>query len=116
MLEENLNFGTITAHLPSWKEVVGSENIITEGLNLMLMGMGTVFVFLTLLVFVTSFMSSLIQKYFPETSAEVLPTAATSLSSGKNNPALLAVISAAIHAHRSNNRSNNSQSKNKLNK
>ena len=70
----------------------------------MLMGMGTVFVFLTILVFVTTFMSSLIQKYFPETSAEVLPTAATSLSSGKNNPALLAVISAAIHAHRSNDK------------
>lgn len=68
----------------------------------MLMGMGTVFLFLTILVFVTSFMSSLIQKYLPETSAEVLPTAAASLSSGKNNPALLAVISAAIHAHRSN--------------
>lgn len=66
----------------------------------MLMGMGTVFVFLTLLVFVTSFMSSVIQKYFPETSVEVLPTAAT--SNGKNNPALLAAISAAIHAHRSN--------------
>ena len=81
---------------------MGSDNIISEGLSLMLMGMGTVFVFLTILVFVTSFMSSLIQKYLPETSAEVLPTAAASLSSGKNNPALLAVISAAIHAHRSN--------------
>lgn len=68
----------------------------------MLIGMGTVFVFLTILVFVTSFMSSLIQKYLPETSVEVVPTAATSLSSGKNNPTLLAVISAAIHAHRSN--------------
>ncbi len=68
------------------------------------MGMGTVFVFLTILVFVTSFMSLLIQKYFPETSVEVLPTAASSLSSGKKNPALLAVISAAIHAHRSNNK------------
>ena len=116
MLEEKLNFGTIAAHLPSWKEVVGSENIITEGLNLMLMGMGTVFVFLTLLVFVTSFMSSLIQKYLPETSAEVLPTAASSLSSGKNDPSLLAVISAAIHAHRSNKRSSDRQSNNKLTK
>jgi oxaloacetate decarboxylase (Na+ extruding) subunit gamma len=116
LLVENLNFGTIAAHLTSWKEFVSSENLITEGFSLMLMGMGTVFVFLTLLVFVTSFMSSLIQKYLPETSAEVLPTAAASLSSGKNNPALLAVISAAIHAHRSSNSSNNRQSKNKLTK
>jgi hypothetical protein len=42
----------------------------------------------------------------PENSAEVLPTARTSLSSGKNNPALLAVISTAIHAHRSNEKLN----------
>ena len=84
---------------------MGSENIISEGFRLMLMGIGTVIVFLTILVFVTFFMSLLIQKYFPETSAEVLPTATTSLSNGKKNPALLAVISAAIHAHRSNNRS-----------
>lgn len=83
-----------------------TESIISEGINLMLMGMGTVFVFLTILVFVTSFISSLIQKYLPENSAEVLPTARTSLSSGKNNPALLAVISTAIHAHRSNEKLN----------
>ena len=70
----------------------------------MLMGMGTVFVFLTILVFVTSFMSWLIQKYFPEASSEVLQTAASSLSSGKKNPALLVVISAAIQAHRSKNK------------
>ena len=82
------------------------ENIISEGFNLMFMGMGTVFVFLTILIFVTFFMSSLIQKYFPEISAEVLPTAAFSLLNGKNNPTLLAVISAAIHAHRSNDKSN----------
>lgn len=64
----------------------------------MLLGMGTVFVFLSLLVVVTSIMSSLVQKY-----GSVQPT-------GLNEPGaagqldeatLLAIISAAIHAHRS---------------
>ena len=101
LLGAKLIFGTIAAHLPAWKEVVDTENIITEGFSLMLMGMGTVVVFLTILVFVTSFMSSFVQKYFPETSAEALSPTTSSLAADKNNQALLVVISAAIHAHRS---------------
>tara|TARA_R110000772_G_scaffold30037_5_gene74898 strand:+ start:1016 stop:1261 length:246 start_codon:yes stop_codon:yes gene_type:complete len=79
---------------------VETENLITEGFSLMLMGMGTVFVFLTILVIVTTFMSSLVQKYLPETHVEALPSTA-SPSTGRSNQTLLAVISAAIHAHRS---------------
>jgi len=37
-------------------------DLITEALNLTLFGMGFVFLFLTLLVFVTKLMSSIIQK------------------------------------------------------
>lgn len=76
-----------------------TENLITEGFSLMLMGMGTVFVFLTILVFVTTFMSTLVQKYFPETEVEALPST-VSPAGGHSNQTLLAVISAAIHAHR----------------
>ena len=42
---------------------MNSGELISEGINLMLLGMGTVFVFLTILVFVTSIMSTLVQKY-----------------------------------------------------
>ena len=64
----------------------------------MLLGMGTVFVFLTLLVIVTSIMSSLVQKYGPvQPAVPKRPGAAGQL----DEATLLAVISAAIHAHRS---------------
>jgi oxaloacetate decarboxylase gamma subunit len=60
--------------------------------------MGTVFVFLTVLVIVTSLMSSLVQKYVNEGA----PTGVEKLSSpGQDQQTLLTVISAAIHVHRS---------------
>jgi oxaloacetate decarboxylase gamma subunit len=64
----------------------------------MLLGMGTVFVFLTILVFVTSLMSTLVQKYVVESDTADLNDTA---SSGQDQQLLLTVISAAIHAHRS---------------
>ena len=72
-------------------------NIISQGLELMLFGMGTVLVFLTLLVIVTSVMSALLNRFAPATEPgdadATLPPAA--------DATLLAVISAAIHKHRS---------------
>jgi len=77
---------------------VNSGTLISEGFNLMLLGMGTVFVFLTLLVFVTSIMSALVEKYGPvQPAGPKNPGAAGQL----DEATLLAVISAAIHAHRS---------------
>ena len=83
-----------------------SASLMSEGVELMLLGMGTVFVFLTLLVFVTTFMSSLVQKYFPEpvsspASDSQAPGARVLNSNTLNSNTLLAVISAAIHEHRS---------------
>ncbi len=63
----------------------------------MLFGMGTVIVFLTLLVFATTGMSALIQRYFPEPE----PAAATTTAARTDDPILLAVITAAIKQHRS---------------
>ena len=77
---------------------MNSGTLISEGFNLMLLGMGTVFVFLTLLVFVTSIMSALVERYGPvQPAGPKNPGAAGQL----DEATLLAVISAAIHAHRS---------------
>ena len=75
-------------------------NLIDQGVELMLFGMGTVIVFLSLLVVVTSTMSALVQRYLPEPPPP---------EPGSNQPVadatLLAVITAAIHQHRSRDKS-----------
>lgn len=68
----------------------------------MLYGMGTVVVFLALLVVVTTLMSTIVTRYFPE--AEIV-TRATSANrptvDGAVNGEVVAAISAAIKQHRS---------------
>ena len=65
--------------------------LVSEGLNLALYGMGTVFIFLTLLVLATMLMSWLVTQ--GETAAVV---ALPADSAG----AKMAAITAAIHQHR----------------
>ena len=59
----------------------------------MLVGMGTVFFFLTLLVFVTQLMSRTVQRFFPAIE-EAAPRA------GSNSEEEVAAIAAAITLHR----------------
>ncbi|MBE9396348.1 OadG family protein [Pontibacterium sp. N1Y112] len=79
------------------------ENIVSEGINLMIFGMGFVVVFLTLLVFATTAMSKLVAKIAPEqpqpkpVKAKAAPAAAAG-----NNDELIAVMTAAVHKYRSN--------------
>jgi oxaloacetate decarboxylase gamma subunit len=73
------------------------SNLIASGLELMLYGMGTVVIFLTLLVYVTSGMSALVLRFTPEEPAAAPGPGKPAAVDGK----LLAVISAAIHEHRS---------------
>ena len=77
------------------------SNLLWEGINLMVIGMGAVFSFLVLLVFATSIMSSLITKFLPEPTIISTSTAASPTSAKVDDGQLLAVISAAIHQHRS---------------
>ena len=60
-----------------------------QGLELMLVGMGSVFTFLTLLVFCSMLMSKLVSRFSPESGRE-----------NTDESKLIAVISAAIAAHR----------------
>ena len=75
---------------------------IEQGFNLMLFGMGTVFIFLTLLIFATGAMSKVIVRWFPEKIIEPpAPRKKTSSSSGASvAPTTLKIIQAAIDRHR----------------
>ena len=77
-------------------------DIVAQGVELMLYGMGTVVLFLALLVVMTSVMSHWVNRYFPEPQS----SAAAALNKlrgpvqSADDPELVAVISAAIHQHR----------------
>jgi len=66
--------------------------LVSEGLNLALYGMGTVFVFLTLLVLATMLMSWLV--------AQRETAAAAALPADSADARTMAAITAAIHRHR----------------
>ena len=68
--------------------------LLQDGLKLMLVGMGTVFVFLTLLVGATTAMSALAQRLQP-----VRPSITTNPRNDESAQ-VVAAISAAVHLHR----------------
>ncbi|MCR8923231.1 OadG family protein [Dasania sp. GY-MA-18] len=75
------------------------QTLMQQGAELMLYGMGTVFVFLTLLVVLTTIMSSLIQRYVkPEPPAG--PSGGATTTAPQADSQLVAVIAAAIKQHR----------------
>ncbi len=69
------------------------ENLVFEGFKFMILGMATVFSFLTLMIIAMNIQSYIIHKFFPE------PIATTPDSSVKNKNAKVAAISAAITHH-----------------
>jgi len=80
------------------------DTLIDQGISLMLYGMGTVFVFLTILVFATSVMSKLVNKLAPEKavepSASTKPMPAAQNMANTPSPQVLEAIKQAITAHR----------------
>lgn len=77
------------------------SSLIDRGLDLMLFGMGTVFVFLTVLVFATSVMSKVITRWFPEKVVEAPARRKSApILGGAVAPATLNILQAAIDKHR----------------
>jgi len=78
-------------------------NLVVEGLKFMALGMGTVFLFLTMMILCMYMMSNLINRFFSELKIKE-DIASTSCNSDKvyknNNPKMIAAITAAIIHHR----------------
>jgi oxaloacetate decarboxylase gamma subunit len=90
-----------------------ASSLIDEGVTLMLFGIGFVFLFLTLLVFVTSLMSWIIIKIEKNVGVipdEGVPSPTTfipqhgplAVQEQTEDKTLLAVLTAAVHKYRSN--------------
>ena len=77
-----------------------ATNLMNEGLTLMVFGMGFVFVFLTLLVFITGLMSRLVERFIPEPQPLQVAAAPAPVMASDDGQ-LVAVISAAIRQYRS---------------
>jgi oxaloacetate decarboxylase (Na+ extruding) subunit gamma len=73
------------------------DPVFTAGLELMIIGMGTVFVFLTVLVAATKIMSVIVQRFAP-LPVTLLPQ--TSADSSTPSAEEVAAITAALHQHR----------------
>ncbi len=75
------------------------SQLMSDGLGLMGFGMGTVFLFLIVLIFATTIMSKLVVKFAPE--AVPAPAKPRTAPSPGVDPQLLKVLAAAVKEHRS---------------
>ena len=71
-------------------------NLIVEGFKFMGLGMGTVFLFLVILIVCMNILSVVVHRFFPEPHQNPDATVANK----KDNKKIIAAISAAISHHR----------------
>lgn len=76
------------------------SNLLVEGVNLMLLGMGSVFIFLTVLVLAMSGVAHLIKTLFKDDTHEKLSVQLTAPQTSAEGDEIIAVISAAIKRYR----------------
>jgi len=77
-------------------------SVIHQGLDLMIYGMGSVFVFLTLLVIGTFVMSRVVSRFFPEAEQPVTKPKLKTMAvpAEKQHAEAIAIIESAIRQHR----------------
>lgn len=71
-------------------------NLVLEGTKFMFLGMGTVFVFLIIMIVATNVASKIINRFFPEPVS--IPKEQT--QNAQNNKKIVAAITAAIMHHK----------------
>jgi len=77
------------------------NELLTSGIELMLIGMGIVYGFLALLVVSIDAMSMLVKRFFPES-----PTIHPAISHHQDDPGIVAAITAAVQQYRKKHQKN----------
>lgn len=76
------------------------QDIVAQGVELMLFGMGTVVVFLALLVVATTAMSAFVGRYFPQAQPVPVAPRKPAAPAGSPDTEVVAAITAAVRQHR----------------
>lgn len=74
-------------------------NLVVEGLKFMVLGMGTVFLFLVILIFMMNLQAKIIQRFFPEPkegAVAVVPTKQAPQTQESKNNKVAAIVAAII--------------------
>ncbi len=75
-------------------------NLVIEGLKFMILGMGTVLIFLVVLIALMNLQQKIIERFFPEPKGAPAPSTPTApTGQQKDNKKTVAAISAAIMHH-----------------
>ena len=77
------------------------ETLMSEGVDLLITGMGTVVIFLAVLVVLTTIMSHLIMRYLPDPVIEIPSKIKPIHSSQPVDPLTLQILQQGVNAHRS---------------
>lgn len=74
-------------------------NLVVEGVKFMILGMGSVFLFLTIMIVFMNVMSAVIHKFFSE-PIPTIPVISEAENQVIDNKKIIAAITAAIMYHR----------------
>ena len=81
-----------------------TDSLLNQGFSLLIYGVSVVFLFLTVLVILTTLMSKIILKFFPEPVAAPAAPKRASASSTQTDAEVTTAISAAIHKFRNDHK------------
>jgi len=73
-------------------------NLVSEGVKFMILGMGTVFVFLILMIFTLQIQAKVIQKFFPQTNIPHKRDESASKKDVNEDKRVVAAITGAVTA------------------
>jgi oxaloacetate decarboxylase gamma subunit len=78
------------------------NEMMSSGVELMIIGMGIVFAFLAMLIVMVNLMTFVIQRFFPE--HPMIATTPASASTTHTDAGIIAAITAAVHQYRKKNK------------